>query len=59
MHFLGIYITNDCENLFDVSERITEFYGRVHFMTARVGNSYELVALELLEKQGSCSCAVL
>ena len=51
MHYLGIYIKNDCKNLFDVCERITKFYDNVHSMTAHFSNNNELVALRILEKQ--------
>ena len=51
MHYLGIYITSDCKNLFDVSEWITKLYGSVPAMAAHIGNNNELVALEISEKQ--------
>ena len=49
--YLGIYITSDCKNSFDVSECITKFYGSVHAITALICNNNELVALEILVKQ--------
>ena len=51
MYYYGIYIANDCKNLFYVSECIKKFYGNVHSVTA---HSNELVELEILEKH-ECS----
>ena len=57
IRYLGIFINNDSQNLFDVSKCITKFYGRVYSMTAHISNNNEFIAFEILENQ--CSPVLL
>ena len=46
---LGVYITNNFKQLFDVSEQITKFYSSIHSVVSCCNK--EMVRLEILKRQ--------
>ena len=51
LRYLGISITNNSKNLFDLNEQIGKFYTAIHSIISNCGVNKELVALELLKRK--------
>ena len=51
LHFLGIFITNNSKNFFNLKEQIGKFYAAIHSIISNCGVNKELVALELLKRK--------
>ena len=49
--YLGIFITNNSKNLFNLNEQIGKFYAAIHSIISNCGVNKELVALELLKRK--------
>ena len=49
LNYLGIFITNNSKNLFDLNEHIGKFYVAINSIIFNSGVNKELVALELLK----------
>jgi hypothetical protein len=53
LRYLGIFITNNSKQVFDVTDQISKFYGSMHSVLSHTDASNELVILEILKKQCS------
>jgi hypothetical protein len=53
LRYLGVFITNNSKNVFDITEQIRKFYGSVHSILSHTDTNNELVVLEILKKQCS------
>ena len=53
LRYLGIFISNNSKNLFDLNVQIGKFYAAIYSIISNYGVNKELVALELLK----CKCA--
>ena len=51
LRYLGIFITNNSKNLFDLNEQIGKFYAAIYSIISKCGVNKELVALELLKRK--------
>ena len=51
LRYLGVYITNNSKNIFDVSEQVQKFYGCMHSVLSHTDVNNELIILEILKKQ--------
>ena len=51
LRYLGIFITNNSKNLFDLNEQIGKFYAAIHSIISNSGLNKEFVALELLKRK--------
>ena len=49
LRYLGIFITNNSKNLFDLNEQVGKFYAAIYSVISNCGNNKELVALEILK----------
>ena len=51
LRYLGIFITNNFKNLFDLNEQIGKFYAAIHSIISICGVNKDLVAFELLKRK--------
>ena len=56
LRYLGIFITNNSKNLFDVNDQIGKFYAAIHSIISNCGVNKEIVALELLKRKYPFLC---
>ena len=51
LHYLGIFISNNSKNFFDLNEQISKFYAAIRSIISNCGVNKDLVALELLKRK--------
>ena len=49
--YLGIFITNNSKNLFDLNKQFGKFYAAIYSIISNCGVNKELVSLELLKHE--------
>ena len=51
LRYIGIFITNNSKNLFDLNKQIDKFYAAIHSVISNCSANKELVALEILKRK--------